>query len=341
MKVLFVGGTGIISSACTRLAVERGIDLYLLNRGGHPELAAGTAAIVADAHDEAATARALAGHRFDAVVDWIAFTPQDIERDLRLFSGLTDQFVFISSASAYQKPPTHWLITEETPLDNPFWDYSRRKIECEERLWRAHREDAFPVTVVRPSLTYGDTQAPLVVNSWERPYTAIARMRAGKPLIVPGDGTSLWTITHNSDFAVGLLGLLGRSEAIGQAFNVVSDEVLTWDQIYEQTAAAAGVEPRLVHIASDFIVACLPEMTGSLLGDKSRSAVFDAAKLRGLVPELRATVPFAQGIQRTIAWFDADPPRRQVDAAMDADWDRLLDAYQSGLAAAKSTFGRE
>ena len=338
MRVLFVGGTGIISTACTRLAVERGVELFLLNRGGHPELAGGATVITADARDEAATARALDGLRFDAVVDWIAFAVDDIERDLRLFGGRTDQFVFISSASAYQKPPVHWLISEETPLANPFWEYSRDKIACEERLFRAHREQGFPVTVVRPSLTYGDTQAPLAINSWTRPYTAIARMRAGKPLIVPGDGTSLWTITHNTDFAVGLLGLLGRGEAVGRAYNVVSDEVLTWDQIYRQTAAAAGVEPHLIHVASDFIVACLPEMTGSLIGDKSCSAVFDTTRLRNLVPEFRTTVRFAEGIRRTIAWFDADPARQQVDAEMDAAWDRLVEAYELGLAKARSVF---
>ena len=203
MKVLFIGGTGLISSACTALAVERGIDLHILNRGSDPDRAGGATTIAADIHDEPAAERALAGHRFDAVVDWIAFTPEDVERDLRLFSGKTGQFVFISSASAYQKPPVDWIVREDTPLANPFWDYSRNKIACEERLMHAYREDGFPVTIVRPSLTYGDTNATLVGNSWERPYTAIARMRAGSKVIVPGDGTSLWTITHNTDFAVG------------------------------------------------------------------------------------------------------------------------------------------
>ncbi len=340
MKILFVGGTGLISSACTRLTAERGRDVYLLNRGSHPDLAGGAATIVADVHDEAATDRALAGRRFDAVVDWVAFTPEDVERDLRLFRDRTDQYVFISSASAYGKPIGDWIIREDTPLANPFWDYSRNKIACEERLMRAYRQDGFPVTIVRPSLTYGDTQVPLVVNSWERPYTAVARMRQGKPLIVPGDGTSLWTITHNSDFAVGLVGLLGRSAAIGHAFNINSDEVLTWDQIYRQTAAAAGVEARIVHIASDFIAACLPEMTGTLLGDKSNSAVFDTTKIKRFVPEFRAVTPFAEGIRRTVAWFDADPARQKVDAEMDARWDRLIEAYDRGLAGAVAAFAR-
>jgi nucleoside-diphosphate-sugar epimerase len=334
MKVLFIGGTGLISSACTQLAVERGVDLFLLNRGSHPDRGFGAMPLVADLRDEVAVERALAGHRFDAVVDWIAFTPDDIERDLRLFRARADQFVFISSASAYRKPLVDWLIREDSPLANPFWDYARSKIACEERLMRAFRDDGFPVTIVRPSLTYGDTQVPLAVNSWARPYTAIARMRQGKPLIVPGDGTSLWTITHNSDFAEAFVGLLGRPQAIGQAFNIMSDEVLTWDEIYRQVAAAAGAEARIVHIASDFIAECLPEMRGTLLGDKAASAVFDTTKIKRFVPDFRATMPFAEGIRRTLAWFDADPSRQLVDAEMDDRWGRLLAAYERGLAEA-------
>jgi nucleoside-diphosphate-sugar epimerase len=332
MKVLFIGGTGLISSACTQLAVERGVDLFLLNRGSHPDRGFGAMPLVADLRDEVAVERALAGHRFDAVVDWIAFTPDDIERDLRLFRARADQFVFISSASAYRKPLVDWLIREDSPLANPFWDYARSKIACEERLMRAFRDDGFPVTIVRPSLTYGDTQVPLAVNSWARPYTAIARMRQGKPLIVPGDGTSLWTITHNSDFAKAFVGLLGRPQAIGQAFNIMSDEVLTWDEIYRQVAAAAGVEARIVHIASDFIAECLPEMRGTLLGDKAVSAVFDTTKIKRFVPDFHATTPFAEGIRRTLAWFDADPARQQVDFEMDDRWERLVAAYERGLA---------
>ncbi|MGC8634446.1 MAG: NAD-dependent epimerase/dehydratase family protein [Candidatus Limnocylindrales bacterium] len=338
MRVLFVGGTGLISSACTRLAVDRGMTVVLLHRGRDPEREAGAESLRVDVRDEAAALQALRGKHFDAVVDWVAYTRADIERDLRLFSGRTDQFIFISSASAYRKPLVDWRIREDSPLANPFWDYSRDKIACEERLLQAFREESFPVTIVRPSLTYGDTQVPLVVNSWARPYTAVARLRAGKPLIVPGDGTSLWTITHNSDFAAGLVGLLGRPQAIGQAFNVMSDEVLTWDEIYRQVAAAAGAEARLVHIASDFIAACLPEMRGTLLGDKAASAVFDTTKLRRFVPEFRTGVPFSEGIRRTVAWFDADPARQQVDAEMDARWDRLLSLYAQGLASAVAAF---
>jgi nucleoside-diphosphate-sugar epimerase len=335
MKVLFIGGTGIISSASTRLALERGIELVLLNRGSQ-ELPPGARGLVADIRDREATARAVAGERFDAVVNWIAFTPSDIERDIELFRDTTRQYIFISSASAYQKPLSFYRITEDTPLANPYWEYSRNKIACEERLLRAYREEGFPCTIVRPSLTYGDTQIPLVLGSWQRPYTAVARMRQGKPIVIPGDGTSLWTITHNSDFAKGLVGLLGHQQAAGHAFHITSDEVLTWNQIAEAVASAAGVEARIVHIASDFLAACLPELTGTLLGDKAVSAVFDNSKIKRFVPEFCATTPFARGIRRTLEWFEADPARQQIDAAADARWDRLIAAYKDGLRRAQA-----
>ena len=338
MKVLFIGGTGLISSACTQLAVERGVELFLLNRGSRPDVPPGAHQLVADIRDPEATARALAGQQFDAVVDWIAYTPDEIERAIALFRGRTRQYVFISSASAYQRPVGHYLITEDTPLANPFWDYSRNKIACEERLLRAYRDEGFPITIVRPSLTYGDSQVPLVINSWQLPYTAVARMRQGKPLIVPGDGTSLWPITHNSDFAKGFVGLLGHQQAIGHAFHITTDEVLTWDQLYAATAAAAGVEAKLVHIASDFIAACLPDMAGSLLGDKVVSVIFDNSKIKRFVPGYCATTPFARGIERTIAWFDADPRRQQIDAEADRQWDRLIAAYEQGLQQAVLAF---
>jgi nucleoside-diphosphate-sugar epimerase len=336
MKILFLGGTGIISTACTRLAVARGCDVVLLNRSKRDAIA-GARQLTADIHDLAAAATALAGERFDAVVDFLAFTPADIEQRLALFRGRTAQYVFISSASAYQKPLTHPLITESTPLANPLWDYSRNKIACEERLNRAYREEAFPITIIRPSLTYGDTVVPLAVNSWgAQSFTAIARLRAGQPLIVPGDGLTLWTITHNSDFAKGLVGLLGHDGAIGHAFHITSDEALTWNQLYQITAEAAGVaSPKFVHIASDFICACDPDLTGSLLGDKSHSALFDNTKIKRFVPEFVATTRYREGIASTIRWFDADPKRQIVDAAASAHWDRLISAYERGLAAAR------
>jgi len=343
MRVLFIGGTGIISTASTRLAAERGIDLTILNRGRRAidaavDIPPGVTSLTVDIADEPAVARALGDASFDAVVDFTVFVPAQIERDLRLFAGRTRQYVFISSASAYQKPATHYLITESTPLANPYWQYSRDKIACEERLMRAYREDGFPVTIVRPSLTYGDTQIPLAVNSWTKSYSVVDRMRRGKKVIVPGDGSSLWVITHNSDFAKGLVGLLGNPQAIGHAFHITSDEVQTWDQFYRIVAEAAGAEPKLVHIPSDFIAACQPAELGGLTGDKSVSVVFDNSKIKRFVPGYCATVPFAQGIRRTLAWFDAVAARRQVDAEADAAWDKLIDAWEKGAAEALRHF---
>jgi nucleoside-diphosphate-sugar epimerase len=340
MKVLFIGGTGIISTAVSRLAVERGIELTLLTRGSRSLTIPGAQTIECSITDEDAVLRNLRGKHFDSVVDWIAFGPDDIERDLRLLREHTDQFVFISSASAYQKPVRNYLITESTPLENPYWEYSRLKIAAEERLMRAFREDRFPATIVRPSFTYGDTIVPLAANSWyPYSYTIVDRMRRGKPVVVPGDGTSLWVMTHNSDFAKGFLGLLGRREALGEAYHITSDEVLNWNQIYEQAAAAAGVEPNLIHIPSDFVAACIPEKLGSWIGDKANSVVFDNSKIKALVPDFKATTPFAEGIKQTIAWFDADASRRQIEPGADEEWDRIIDAYQSGLRSARSAFG--
>src|SRR5215467_3735605 len=304
MTILFIGGTGVISTACTALAVERGMEVTLLRRGErYAPVPNGVKTITADINHPS-LAQKLGSLKFDAVVDFIAFTPADIERDLALFRGRTRQFIFISSASAYQKPATSYLITESTPLANPYWDYSRNKIACEERLMRAYRDEGFPITIVRPSLTYGDTQITLAVNSWSKSYTVVDRMRRGRKVIVPGDGSSLWVITHNTDFAKGLIGLLAREQAIGHAFHITSDEVMCWDQWSRLTAEAAGVEPRFVHIPSDFLAACVPEMRGSLLGDKAASVVFDNTKIKRFVPDYCATVPFTEGIRRTMAWFD-------------------------------------
>ncbi|HMD72177.1 MAG TPA: SDR family oxidoreductase [Bryobacteraceae bacterium] len=339
MKVLFIGGTGIISTACTQLAAERGIDLTLLTRGQHAaSLTSGVKTVGADIGDAAGVALALAGQSFDAVVDWVAFEPRHVERDMELFRGRTRQFVFISSASVYQKPAADYLITESTPLANPFWDYARNKIACEERLMRAYREEGFPITIVRPSLTYGETQVTLPVNSWAKSYTVVDRMRRGKKVIVPGDGSSLWVITHNTDFAKGLVGLLGREQAIGHAFHITSDEAMRWDQFYQIVAEAAGAQPQLVHMACDFIVSCLPEMRGTLMGDKAVSVVFDNGKIKRFVPDFRATVPFGQGIRRTIAWFDADPARKEIDEEANAKWDKLIEAYERGAAEALRYF---
>lgn len=340
MKILFIGGTGIISTACSQLAAERGLDITVLNRARREALP-GVRQITADIHDAAGARAALGQTHWDAVVDFIAFTPADVEARIALLRGRVGQYVLISSASAYQKPLSHYLVTESTPLANPFWDYSRNKIACEEVLMRAYREEGFPGVVVRPSHTYGNTVVPLAVNSWQKSFTAIDRLRRGVPVIVPGDGLTLWTVTHNSDFAKALVGLLGHQGSIGHAFHITSDEALTWNQIYQAAAEAAGVAaPKLVHIASDFINACLPGEVGGLLGDKSNCALFDNSKIKRFVPDFVATTRFRDGIARTIAWFDADPARRQIDAEANATWDRLIAAYERGLEAARRDLGR-
>jgi nucleoside-diphosphate-sugar epimerase len=340
MNVLFIGGTGIVSSACTRLALQRGIKLTLLRRGQHrADWLAGAETVQADINDPSAVAHALRGRQFDVVVNFIAFAPVDIERDLELFRGRTGQYIFISSASAYQKPATDYLITESTPLANPHWDYSRNKIACEERLLKAYREQGFPITIVRPSLTYGETLIPLVINSWaELSYTVVDRMLRGQKVIVPGDGSSLWVITHDSDFAKGFVGLLGHEQSIGHAFHITTDEVLSWNQLYRIVGAAVGVEPRIVHIPSDFMVACLPQMEGTLVGDKAASVVFDNSKIKRFVPDYVATTRFAEGIRRSLAWFDADPARKLIDSEANATWDKLIESYEKALREAVAAF---
>ncbi len=326
MKVLFIGGTGNISSASSRLAVARGIELFMLNRGTRGVEIPGAQTINADISKPEQARAALAGHTWDAVVNWIAFTPADIARDIALFAGATKQYIFISSASVYQKPLRHPIVTESTPLCNPYWDYSRNKIACEDALTRAYRDQQFPMVIVRPSLTY-DTVIPLAIGSWND-VTMIERMKAGKPVVVHGDGTSLWTCTHSDDFAKGFVGLLGNSETIGDAFHITSDELLTWDQIWQYTAAAAGVEANIVHVPSDFIAGLDEFQRGNLLGDKAYSAIFDNAKIKRFVPEFVATIPYREGITRTLAWFAADQSRQRIVAAHDAIHDRILAAYQ-------------
>ena len=325
MRVLFIGGTGFISTAVSRQAVAQGCELYLLNRGLRGAAPAGCHGLTADINRPEEVRAALRGLKFDAVVDWIAFTPRDVERDLSLFRGRVGQYVFISSASAYRKPPTHYLITEETPLGNPFSDYARGKIACEERLTRAHAAEGFPATIVRPSHTY-ETNFPLAVGGGGS-YTIADRLLKGLPIIVHGDGTSLWVLTHAEDFARGFLGLLGKPEAVGQVFHITSDEVLTWEQIYRGVAEGLGVEPNIVHIPSDFIARVVPRLAGSLLGDKQWSAVFDNGKIKRFVPGFQATVPFREGIRRTLEWFAADERRRQVDESLRAEMELILSAY--------------
>jgi nucleoside-diphosphate-sugar epimerase len=325
MNVLFVGGTGIISSACARLALARGIDLTFLCRGKtarHP-VPPGAKVIQCDVRDAQSARAALGNRHFDAVVQWIAFVPEHVELDIELFRGRVGQYVFISSASAYQTPPSRLPVTESTPLHNPHWQYSRDKIACEERLIRAYRGEGFPATIVRPSHTYDQELLP-VHGGW----TVIDRIRRGLPVIVHGDGTSLWTLTHNEDFARGFVGLLGRGDAVGDHFHITSDETLTWDQIHEMLGRAAGARPKLMHVPSDLIAAFDPEWGAGLLGDKAHSMVFDNTKIRRLVPDFRAVIPYAYGAPQQIAWYDEHPERRVVDGATNAIFDRILAAYE-------------
>ena len=323
MKVLFIGGTGLISTACASLAMDKGIHLTLLNRGKSIRLpVAGADLLQADIHDPTALRSALAGQDFDVVVDWIAFNPEDIQRDIELFSEKTRQFVFISSASAYQTPVSNLPIRESTPLENPIWAYSRNKIACEELLIQEYRKNKFPFTIVRPSHTYGSSSVPV-----EGGYTVIDRMLKGKPIIVHGDGSSIWTLTHNTDFAKGFVGLLGNSHARGETFHITSDEWLTWDQIYQTLAEAAGVSPKLVHIPSELIAAYDSSIGDSLLGDKTHCAIFDNSKIKQVVSEFSATTPFARGAEEIIAWHQADPARQKVNPAFNELCDRLLNNY--------------
>jgi nucleoside-diphosphate-sugar epimerase len=319
-KVLFIGGTGIISSACARLAVERGVDLHVLNRGrtSHRPLPTEARVLHADIRDRDSVSAALGDETFDAVVNWLAFTPDQVEADVELFSGRTGQYVFISSASAYQTPPARLPIVESTPLRNPFWQYSRDKIACEDVLTRHYRDQGFPMTIVRPSHTYDRTLIPL-----DGGWTVVDRMRRGEPVIVHGDGTSLWTLTHHVDFARGFVPLLAHPRTLGEAFHITSDDAPTWNQIAEALAAAAGTEVRIVHVASDAIAAADPEWGAGLLGDKAHSMVFDNTKLRSVVPDYLATIPFEQGAREIIAWYDADPARQEVDARLNAVMDQL------------------
>jgi nucleoside-diphosphate-sugar epimerase len=325
LKVLFIGGTGIISSACTQLAIERGIDLTLLNRGQSARPIPETAKILkGDIRNKTSVVQALGNEMFDVIVDWVAFTPEHIELDLQLFRGRTKQYIFISSASAYQTPPAALPITESTPLSNPYWAYSRAKIACEERLTQAYRQDGFPVTIVRPSHTYDRTMLPVHGR-----YTVVDRLRKGKKVIVHGDGTSLWTLTHHRDFARGFIGLLGNNHAIGDVFHITSDEFLTWNQIFEIVAQAAGAEAKIVHIPSDFIAAFDREWGAGLLGDKAHSMIFDNSKIKRMVPDYTATTPFVRGAEEILAWHDADPSRVIVDSDKDRLMDKIIEAYES------------
>jgi nucleoside-diphosphate-sugar epimerase len=327
LKVLVLGGTGVISSEVVRRAVRVGHDVTVLNRGQRqaeevhapPE---GARTLRADLRDATAVREVVGSAEFDVVASFLCFTPDHVQQDLDLFAGRTGQYLFISSASAYQTPPARLPVTESTPLRNPYWRYSQDKIACEDLLVATYRGTGFPATIVRPSHTYDATAVPL-----DGGWTVIERMRRGAPVIVPGDGTSLWTLTHSRDFARAFVGLFGDPRTIGEAFHITADAAMPWNEIFGTLGHAAGLEPNLVHVPSEVIAREDPEVGAGLLGDKAHSMVFDNAKLRTIVPGWRATTPFVQGAKEIVAWHDADPARRRVDLSMDQLFDRLAARY--------------
>lgn len=329
-KALFIGGTGTISNAITALAAQKDWELYLLNRGNR-EVPQGVKQIIGDIGDETATRKLLDGLHFDVVADFIVFGLDQLERDIRLFSGMTEQYIFISSASAYQKPPVNPVITESTPLVNPYWEYSRNKALCEERLMKAYREDGFPYTVVRPSHTYDERSVPMGAHGAKGSYQILERMRQGKKVIVPGDGASLWTVTHNTDFAKGFVGLMGNPHAIGQAFHITSDEHLTWDQITQITAKAMGVKAKIVHIPSDVLSKLNSEYEGSLIGDKSNTVWFNNSKIKSVVPEFVCTTRFDEGVRIALDYIAKHKECQQLDPEFDQWCDQVIEKYEAAM----------
>jgi nucleoside-diphosphate-sugar epimerase len=329
MKALFIGGTGNISTPVSRLALEKGVNLYHLNRGNRQSIK-GVTNLIADINDIEKVRKVLENQAWDVVVNWIAYNPEDIQRDIELFSGSARQYIFISSASAYQKPPVNHIVTESTPLRNPVWEYSRNKIACEDLLVRLYREQGFPMTIVRPSHTYYSV-IPVSFGG-SAGFTVIDRMRKGIPVVVHGDGTSLWTLTHANDFAKGFLGLMDNQHAIGESFHITSDEVLTWNQIYETVAWAAGGVAKIVHVPSEIISDYAenngyPSVRGTLLGDKSHCAIFDNSKIKRFVPGFVASIPFSEGIKQTLDWFDAEPSRKVINEETNRFLDGLIKTY--------------
>ncbi len=334
MKVLFIGGTGTISMAISRLLLAQGHTLYLLNRGTrNTDLSGHLIELKADINDEASVAAIIKDLSFDVVADFIAFVPSQLERDYRLFKGKTKQFIFISSASAYQTPLADYRISEGTPLSNPYWEYSRNKIAGEDYLMKLYREEGFPVTIVRPSHTYDERSVPLGVHGDNGSYAVLKRMLEGKPVIIHGDGTSLWTLTHNSDFAKGFVGLMGNIHAIGEAVQITSDESVTWNQIYHIIADALGVALNAIYVPSDFLDKCSNyDFAGSLLGDKANTVVFDNSKLKRLVPDFTATVRVDQGIKNTVNYVLSHPECQKEDPDFDAFCDRVVAAREHAIA---------
>lgn len=327
MKVLFIGGSGIISSACTDLAVRRGIELYHLNRGSSSDIRPVPEKVIqltADVRNFDQASEVLKEHSFDVVVDWISFTPDHLSNNLKLLAGKVKQYVFISSASAYQTPPAKLPVVENTPLDNPFWEYSRNKIKCEDFLKDESNRPGINYTIVRPSHTYDKTLLP-----FDEGYVVIDRMLKGKPVVVLGDGTSIWTLTNNKDFAVGLVGLLNNPKAMNEIFHITSDEWLTWNQIYHLIGNAFGVEPKLVHVPSEVINKFMPEFGAGLLGDKMHSMIFDNSKIKSVVPDFKCLIPFSEGVKELAAWYKTDAANKSIDPKLDGVFDRIVMAIDS------------
>ncbi len=329
LKVLFIGGTGNISTSCSRLALKKGIELYLLNRGTRHVQLEGANIIKGDIKEREKIKTVLDEYQFDVVVNWIAFNIPDVEFDYQIFKNKIKQYIFISSASVYQKPPRFPIITESTPLKNPYWQYSRDKIACEDFLNQKYREEDFPITIVRPSLTYR-TVFPIALPGWDN-YTIIDRMKKGLKIPVQGDGTSLWTVTHSDDFAKGFIGLLGNIQVIGHAFHITSDEILTWNQIYEIMANAVGVKANLVHIPSDFIMGIDKDTGDNLLGDKAYSVIFDNSKIKRYVPDFMATIPFTEGIKKVLDWFDEDEKRKVIDIEINKKYEKIINTFENQI----------
>ena len=340
MKILMIGGTGTISSAITRQLAASDNELWLLNRGSRKnEVPGNVKQIIADIDDEAEVLRQIGETQFDAVCEFIGFLPSQVERDIRLFKGRTKQYVYISSASAYNKPAANHVITEGTTLANPYWEYSRNKIACEELLLKEYRENGFPITIIRPSHTYCERAVPVSVHGLKGSWQVLKRMMEGKPVLVHGDGSSLWTLTWNEDFAKGFIGLLGNPKAIGEPFQIMSDEQLTWNQIYECVGKALNVRPKLYHVASDFLAATSPkewDFTGNLLGDKAATVVFDCSKLKRAVPGFQATTRFDEGVRRCVAYILAHPELQEEDPEFDAWCERIIAAQETAMAQALS-----
>ena len=322
MKVIFIGGSGTISSASTNLAIEKGIELFHLNRGKTSSIRpvpAEVKQLISDVRNVDQTSKVLENSTFDAVVDWISFIPEQLENNLKLFEGKAKQYVFISSASAYQTPPEKLPVTERTPLENPYWEYSRNKIACEDFLRKHAEKYGMKFTIVRPSHTYDKTLLP-----FDGGYTVLKRMLDGKPVVVLGDGTSIWTLTHHKDFAVGLVGLLNNPKAMNNYFHITSDEWLTWDQIFNIVGNAFGVKPKLVHVPSEIIASYIPEIGDGLLGDKMHSMIFDNSKIKNAVPEFECKIPFEEGVKDIVAWYSGNQSDKTISHELNLKFDKMI-----------------